>query len=109
MELFWADNEVGELRFPVHLKPNQHLKYLNRDSTHTTACFKAIPSGVYNRLAKLTTILPENAGLPIGTLYPKHHQQLQAAELVSKPIPTLEEEMNKYREANNPQKKADKH
>ena len=58
MELYWANN--GELQFRVHLKPNQELKCLNKGSTHTKACFKATPAGVFNRLAKLTTMTDEN-------------------------------------------------
>ena len=37
MELHWAPN--NGLRFRVHLKPNQQLKYLNKGSSHTKACF----------------------------------------------------------------------
>ena len=44
MEMFWSTN--GELQFWVHLKENQQLKYLNRGSKHTEACFQVIPSGV---------------------------------------------------------------
>ena len=54
MEMRW--NEKEELRFfQVHMKPNQKLKYLNNDSTHTQATFKAIPNGVIGRLNKLTS------------------------------------------------------
>ena len=44
MEMYWSKR--GDLEFRVHLKVNQQLKYLNRGSTHTKACFQAIPSGV---------------------------------------------------------------
>ena len=37
MEMYW--NQRGELRFQVHLKPNQKLKYLNSDSTHLPSTF----------------------------------------------------------------------
>ena len=41
MELYWhSDNS---LKFQVHLKNNQQLKYLNKGSAHTRACLKAIP------------------------------------------------------------------
>ena len=52
LELFWDDS--GRLEFQVHEKKNQLLKYMNKESTHTKATFKAIPNGVLNRLAKLT-------------------------------------------------------
>ena len=41
MELFWSEQD--ELQFRVYMKPEQQLKYLNKGSTHTGACFKAIP------------------------------------------------------------------
>ena len=53
MELYW--NNLDQLKFQVHLKPNQVLKYLNSDSTHLPSVFKAIPSGVLSRLEKLTS------------------------------------------------------
>ena len=68
VELFWARNT--QLHFRVHLKPNQHLKYLNADSTHTKACLRAIPIGVYQRLAKLTTATPHNRDRTLEELYP---------------------------------------
>jgi hypothetical protein len=52
MELFLSVS--GALNFRVHLKENQHLKYLNRGSTHTRAVFASIPHGVLQRLATLT-------------------------------------------------------
>jgi len=57
MELYWTDQD---LRFKVHLKENQKLKYLNRGSAHMSACFQAIPSGVLGRLAKLTSLTDES-------------------------------------------------
>ena len=51
MELYWRGDE---LKFRVHLKPNQQLKYLNKGSTHTNATFKSIPHGVIKRLSTLT-------------------------------------------------------
>jgi hypothetical protein len=87
MELFWS-NEDDSLHFRVHLKPNQQLKYLNRDSTHTAACFKAIPTGVCYRLAKLTTVLPSNENRPLQDIYPLHFQRLKSANLIQS-TPTL--------------------
>ena len=36
LECFFS--KMGNLRFKVHLKENQELKYLNCESTHTCAC-----------------------------------------------------------------------
>ena len=54
MGMSWSEDD--KLLFGVHLKENQALKYLNADSQHTRATFKAIPSGVLKRLSKLTTM-----------------------------------------------------
>jgi len=88
-ELVWATN--GDLQFRVHFKPNQQLKYLNADSIHTKACFKAIPSGVFKRLSKLTIIMitETNKNLPQEKIYPQHFQALQHWGLITKKIPTL--------------------
>ena len=93
MELLWSSK--GELQFQVHLKPNQELKYLNDGSAHTKACFKAIPNGVYKRLAKLTTITEENKDKKLDELYPKHFKALRKAKLVTKEVPTLQAELQK--------------
>jgi hypothetical protein len=53
MEMYRSSE--GNLQFRVHLKENQVLNYLIRGSTHTDACFAAIPTGVMKRLASLTT------------------------------------------------------
>ena len=50
MKMIWSDH--GDLQFQVYMKENQKLKYLNKGSTHTDPCFKAIQSGVQDRLAK---------------------------------------------------------
>jgi hypothetical protein len=76
MELYWCDDD---LKFKVHLKPNQKLKYLNKGSCHTSACFKSIPSGVIRRLSILTSLTPENENVPINELYPEHTKALEIA------------------------------
>jgi len=96
-ELVWATN--GNLQFRVHLKPNQQLKYLNADSIHTKACFKATPSGVYKRLSELTTITETNKNLALDKIYPQHFQALQHAGLVTKKVPTLTEQPQHNEEA----------
>jgi len=96
-ELVWSDE--GSLQFQVHLKPNQQLKHLNADSIHTNACFKAIPSGVYKRLSKLTTVADANKDLPLDQLYPQHLKALHHAGLVTNKIPTLTEQLQHNEEA----------
>ena len=63
LEFLW--NADGELEYQVHRKPNQQLKYLNKVSTRTNATFNAIPSGIFYRLAKLTSRTKKNAQMKI--------------------------------------------
>ena len=93
MELFWS--ETNDLQFRVHLKPNQQLKYLNIGSAHTASCFRAIPEGVCQRLAKLTTPTNKNKHLPLDSTYPKHFEALRHAGLINDEPPTLENELEK--------------
>ena len=53
MEIHW--NVRDKLKFQVRMKSNQKLKYLNKDSTHLSSVFKAIPKGVFNILVKITS------------------------------------------------------
>ena len=60
-------------------KANQRLKYLNTTSTHPPVCFKAVTTGVFHRLAHLTTITSNNKNVPIHKLYPLHANALREA------------------------------
>ena len=42
----------------IFRKKGQQLKYVGKESTHTPVTLRAIPSGVLNRLAKLTSRKP---------------------------------------------------
>ena len=89
MEMYW--NLRGELRFRVHLKPNQKLKYLNNDSTHLPSTFRAIPSGVLNRLSKLTSKSQSLEDTKLDKAYPHHAKALQIAGIAPKVFPTFKE------------------
>jgi hypothetical protein len=80
MELSWSDN--GTLKFGVHMKPNQQLKYLNTGSAHTPGCFKAIKTGVCYRLTKLTTVNEDSVDLKLNEIYPEHFDALNKANLL---------------------------
>ena len=56
MKMSWSPE--GDLQFGVFSKKVQQLKYVGEESTHTPGTLRAIPSGVLNRLAKLTSIKP---------------------------------------------------
>lgn len=49
--LFWSFH--NKLSFNIYMKPNQKLKYLNRDSFYTNKCFEAIFSMDFYRLSNL--------------------------------------------------------
>ena len=87
MALSWSIN--GNLQFSVYRKPNQELKYLNLESTHAPATFKAIPHGVALRLALLTTPDDTNINKSISDLYPEHFSALKSAGLCKEQLPSL--------------------
>ena len=98
VQLSWYNGET--LQFGVHLKENQQLQYLNKGSSHTPACFRAIPQGVCNRLTKLTTVTEHNSKTPLDELYPDHFAALKQANLINKrsmpTMPTLSEAQQLY-------------
>eukprot|EP00957_Ditylum_brightwellii_P080116 6093262-Ditylum_brightwellii.AAC.1 len=49
------DRESGEMRFSVFRKPNQVLKYVDRENTHRPTTFKSIANGFFTQLARLTS------------------------------------------------------
>ena len=101
MEIYWQEEE---LKFKVHLKENQLLKYLNKGSTHTNATFHSIPSGVLRRLSSLTSATPENENKRLNLLYPGHTEALERAELIhrSYKYPTLREMHEKIQQQEQP-------
>ncbi len=79
MEWYWHQNKTLCTR--VHLKANQQLLYLNRGSSHSSSCFRAIPRGVCHRLARLTSVTEENKRMTLDELYPLHFQALRHSNL----------------------------
>ena len=71
------------------MKENQKLKYLNSDSTHTNNCLKAIPFGIFGRLAKLASPSKKKLNTKINELYPDHAKALKIAGLEPKKYPKL--------------------
>ena len=99
-ELFW---HRSGLKFRVHVKPNQQLKYLNLSSTHPFHVFKAVPNTIIKRLAQLTSLTTTNKNQTIDKLYPDHADALKTAGLNPKRYPTLivaQEEIRKAERAN---------
>lgn len=104
MEMYWSGR--GGLRFRVHLKPNQQLLYLNRGSSHTSPCYRAIKSGVLGRLAKLTSATAANLGRPMHQLYPEHTKALQQAGLSGPVLPTMKQVLDRSRSTNRNRRKS---
>ena len=53
LEFFW--NNENKLELKVHQRANKNIKHINKSITHTNKKFKAIPIGIFNWLAKLTS------------------------------------------------------
>ena len=84
--LVYLLNADGELEYQVHQKPNQQLKYLYKGSTHTNATFNKITSGIFYRLAKLTSRTKKNAQMKIYERYQGHAKALSKAGLAPENI-----------------------
>ena len=65
------------------------MKYFGKDSTHTPGTLRAIPSGVLNRLAKLTSRNPSIQTEAVDKIYPAHANALHKAVLASPVFPTM--------------------
>ena len=56
MKTSWSPE--GDLQFSVFRKEGQKLMYIGNESTHTPVTLRVIPSGVMNRLDKITSQKP---------------------------------------------------
>ena len=67
----------------------QQLKYVRKDSTHTTSTLRAILLGVLNRLAKLTSRKPLIHSEGEDNIYPNHANALCKAGLANPNFPKM--------------------
>ena len=79
MEMSWSLEE--DLQFGVFRKNGQQLKDVEKESTHTPGTLCEIPSGVLNRLTKLTSRKPSIHYEGIEKIYPDHANTLRKAGL----------------------------
>ena len=79
MKMSWSPE--GDLKFGVFRKKVQQLKYVGKESTHTPGTPCAIPSGVLNRIAKLTSIKASTNYEEVEKIYPDHANALHKAGL----------------------------
>ena len=87
IKMSWSPE--GDLQFGVFRKKGQQLKYFGKESTHTPGTLRAIPSGVLNRLDKLTSRNPFIHAEAVDTIYPAHVNALRKAGLVPPVFPTM--------------------
>ena len=87
MKISWSPE--GDLQFGVFRKKGQKLNYVGQESTHTPGTLRAIPSGVLNRLAKLTSRNPSIHAESVGKIYPDHANTLRKAVLSPPILPTM--------------------
>ena len=79
MNMRWSSE--GDLQFGVFRKKEHQLKYVGKESTHTPGTLRATPSGVFNRLAKLTSMKPSIQMAAVDLIYPAHANTLCKAGL----------------------------
>ena len=65
------------------------MKYVIKESTHTSGTLRAIPSGVLNLLAKLTSQTPSINYEGVDKIYPDHANALRKAGLTPSNFPTM--------------------
>ena len=71
-------------------KKGQQLKYVVKESTPTPDNLRTIPSGVLNRLAKITSIKPSINSEGVNKIYPNHAKNLRKSGLAPPNFPTIE-------------------
>ena len=81
----------GDLQFGLFRKKGQKLKYFGKESTHTPGTLSAIPSGVLNQLAKLTSRNPSIHTEAVDKIYPAHANALRKAGLSPPVFLTMED------------------
>ena len=87
MKMSWSPE--GDLQFGVFRNKGQQLKYVNKESTHIPGTLRAIPSGVLNRLSKLTSRKPSIQAEAMDTIYPAHANALRKVGLAPPVLPTI--------------------
>ena len=87
--------EKNDPSFSVYHKKNQTIKYINRESCHRAAVFKAIPAGVFTHMGRLTSITDKNKDMPIPALFPTHAAALKKQICCQQEFPPYVSFMNR--------------
>ena len=72
-------------------KKGQQFKYVGKESTHAPSTLRPIPSGFFNRLAKLNSRKPSIRATEVESIYPAHANALHKAGLATSVFPTMGE------------------
>ena len=67
------------------------MKYFGKEITHTPGTLRAIASGVFNRLAKLTSRKPSIRAAEVDSIYPANTNALRKAGLAPSVLPKMGE------------------
>ena len=95
------------LQFGVFRKRGKRKKYFRKESTHTPGNLHVIPSGVLNRLVKLTSRKPSIHYEGVEKIYPNHENALRKAGLVPPNYPTMGDLWSKKDEKVDKEKETD--
>ena len=93
MKMSWSPE--GGLQFGVFKGKGQQLNYADKESTHTPDTLCAIPSGVLNRLAKITSRNPYIHAKVVDKIYPRPSKRSPQGEPSSSCFPKNEILMKK--------------
>ena len=87
MKMSWYPE--GDLQFGVFRKKGQKLKYVEQETTHTPGTLRGIPSGVLNRLTKLTLRNPSINDEAVNKIYPKNANALRKVGFTPTTLPIM--------------------
>ena len=90
MKISWSPK--GDLKFGFFRNMGQQFKYVGKGSTHTPGTLCTIPSGVTNRLAKLTSHKPNFHSKRVDSIYPDQTNALRELGLA----PSISLEMGEW-------------
>ena len=96
-----------DLQFGVLRKKGQQLKYSGKESTHTPGTLRTIPSGVLNRLAKITSRKTSIHSERVETINSEHANTLRKAGLAPPYFPTMGDLWRKQDEREDTEKEPD--
>ena len=73
---------------------------MNSDSTHTCSCIQAVPTGVFQCLAKLTSKTRTTMKSKMDELYPDHCEALLNTGLLPDQVPMMRDVLKEIEEIN---------